>query len=271
MRPAPPPNHTLPPDTHCLNCRRELTGKFCANCGQRATTKRFSLKTLWDGQFIEDVLQLNRGLGRTVVDLFYRPGYLALDYIGGHRKKYFNFLALLLLTLGIDLLLRSYATVPLDFILAKRFAIQMPIPEESEALDAVLRRSYRVVIFAILAFVTFLQWLIYWRKPFNFWEHFVGICFLFAMQNVFSILGGILPLFPLSREVLAFNYQANSALITAMTFVYFWQFSTRLYRSFFGRLWRVYLLWMFTVTLAALILAGVVNFAIGIYDPAGLN
>ena len=73
----------------CLNCGLELTGRFCAHCGQRNVPPRPTLRELisdaygelvgWDGKLV-----------RTMVLLLRSPGALARAILDGHRASYIS-------------------------------------------------------------------------------------------------------------------------------------------------------------------------------------
>lgn len=78
----------------CLNCGTEFTGKYCPECGQKASTGRMTVKkslqsllatiTSFDGRFF-----------RTMGNLFWRPGHMVRDYITGKRALYVHPVSLL--------------------------------------------------------------------------------------------------------------------------------------------------------------------------------
>lgn len=72
---------------HCLNCDTELRGQYCANCGQRSTTRLISLWQLLKEAF-GDLLEFDSRLWRTLIPLVRRPGRLTLDYLQGRRARY---------------------------------------------------------------------------------------------------------------------------------------------------------------------------------------
>ena len=236
--------------------------KYCAHCGQRATTRRFGLHTLWDGQFVEEVFQLNRGLGRTLLELLYRPGGLARDYLAGHRKRYFNFITLLLLLVAVDALLRSYSPIAVDVMLEARFAITIPLDGHvhTNEVKKLLGESYRIVVLFTLPIAAFLQWLILWRLPYNYWEHVVAVTLLAAAQTLLSIIGGLIPLLPVAEDIMITNYYVTAWIVYTWVVLFYWQFTKGVYRTWFGRLWRVVVSWIFYISLTAGILGGVVAY-----------
>ena len=72
----------------CVHCGAEYTGRLCPQCGMPARWNRFTWKLL-----ILNFLDIwglgNRPMFRTIRDLFWRPGYMMRDYLGGHHLSYF--------------------------------------------------------------------------------------------------------------------------------------------------------------------------------------
>lgn len=229
------------------------------------------MKTLWDGQFIEDVFQLNRGLLRTVVELLYRPGRLAVDYLVGHRKRYFNFLAFLLLIVATDALLRNYSTLPMTRILQERFAITTSFTETADAWESILKVRYRVVILSAIPIAACWQWLLLRRTKFNYWEHFVAVCYLIAGQSLISIIGGILPVFPLPETVLVWNYRVTALTIAGYTLLFYWQFIRQFYPTWKGKAWRTVVIWLAVNLTILMILAGAIGFVSGYNNAVGVD
>jgi len=77
----------LKPVEVCLNCGTALSGQYCGNCGQRATSRLISVWELLRDAF-GDLLELDSRLWRTLVPLAVRPGQLTLDYLEGRRARF---------------------------------------------------------------------------------------------------------------------------------------------------------------------------------------
>ena len=72
----------------CECCHTNYQGNYCPRCGQSWHIGRYSFKTAMLG-FL-DVWGLgNRGMFRTIRDLFLRPGYMIRDYLKGMQAAYF--------------------------------------------------------------------------------------------------------------------------------------------------------------------------------------
>jgi hypothetical protein len=80
----------------CLNCGEKLLGEFCWRCGQEAVDLRRPLRDL-AGDFLDNVLELDSKLLRTIGPLLFRPGRLTREYLAGRRAPYVRPLKLYLL------------------------------------------------------------------------------------------------------------------------------------------------------------------------------
>ena len=90
----------------CPTCGRHYVGNYCPQCGQSSTIGRYSFKKAV--LLYLDVWGLgNRGMFRTVRDLFLRPGYMIRDYLGGMQMAYFPPFKMLFLLLALQLLVNS--------------------------------------------------------------------------------------------------------------------------------------------------------------------
>lgn len=78
----------------CLNCGAELTGAYCANCGQTAHPHR-SLMSLGH-DILHGVFHFEGKVWNTLPELFLRPGRLTRRYIDGERAKFVSPMALYL-------------------------------------------------------------------------------------------------------------------------------------------------------------------------------
>lgn len=90
----PGPRDTSPPA--CLNCGETLQGAFCSRCGQEAADFHRPLRS-FVSDFVENVLNLDSKLLRTLGPLLFMPGRLTREYLAGRRASYVRPLKLYLL------------------------------------------------------------------------------------------------------------------------------------------------------------------------------
>jgi hypothetical protein len=72
----------------CRRCAAEMDGEYCSACGQRHAA-RLRLRRILPEAF-RDITSLERGLGRTTLELARSPGRMVRSYIGGDRSGYTN-------------------------------------------------------------------------------------------------------------------------------------------------------------------------------------
>jgi hypothetical protein len=101
--------------TNCLNCNKPFTNNdlFCSSCGQRTTTHRFSLKSIFAHDFIHAVFHLDRGFFGTLKNLFLQPGTVVKEFLEGKRVKYFNYFTMILILITIGHFLQKYSPIKL--------------------------------------------------------------------------------------------------------------------------------------------------------------
>lgn len=71
----------------CLNCGEKLLGEFCWRCGQEAADFHRPLRSL-AADFLDNVLNLDSKLLRTIGPLLFKPGRLTREYLEGRRASY---------------------------------------------------------------------------------------------------------------------------------------------------------------------------------------
>lgn len=85
--PAAVPNPPTVDEPRCPNCREPLLGEFCYACGQ---PKKGFIRHLSGiiGDFLDTVFNIDSRTLRTVLPLFFRPGFLSIEYFEGRRVRY---------------------------------------------------------------------------------------------------------------------------------------------------------------------------------------
>ena len=100
----------------CTNCGEQYKGRFCPQCGQAGSWDRFS----WRRTILNflDIWGLgNRPMFRTIMELFWRPGYMVRDYLLGHRQLYFPPFKLLAVTMALTLFINFLTGAEIDSFL----------------------------------------------------------------------------------------------------------------------------------------------------------
>lgn len=78
---------TKPPYSHCKNCGHELHGQYCSVCGQFAmsSNRPFRESIVF---YLEHHYALDHKMGTSLRYLFFRPGFLAREYMEGRIERH---------------------------------------------------------------------------------------------------------------------------------------------------------------------------------------
>jgi hypothetical protein len=95
----------------CTNCGIARPGAYCATCGQRGTHGRLTVPAIVD-QVASDVLNMDRGLLFTALELTRRPGDAIRDYVQGKRVRYTGPVKYFVLTVALT----TFATTQLGMV-----------------------------------------------------------------------------------------------------------------------------------------------------------
>ena len=84
----------------CQNCGDDYEGDYCRSCGQPAKTTRITLKNSFSN-FFSSFFSIEHGFLHTIYELWYRPGYMVMDFIRGQRQPYYKPFSLLIVMAAI--------------------------------------------------------------------------------------------------------------------------------------------------------------------------
>lgn len=196
---------------NCKNCDTVLTGKFCINCGQKAEIHRITAGSVLH-DFFHAFTHTDKGFLLTIKELLKRPGIVAKEFIEGRRKKYFNPLSFLVITMAVSAYL-SYQSGYFESFNARQKAPSQQSSEKKQPFDInKLNKSSRIMYDAnmtivkhgkilglvlITPLIAALSWLFFRKPKYNYAEHFVQASYLFGLSNVFRVVVFI-PVFVIS-------------------------------------------------------------------------
>lgn len=215
----------------CKNCGAHLEEEagFCSYCGARVIRDRISFSFLFK-EFMDKVLNVDNRLLKTFLHLFHKPDVVINSYINGVRKRYFNPVSYLIISITVNGLYIYF----LKDILLDAFTIQSP----SSAFDNAEYTSNFMDVFteyqAIFTVMNipiygFLSWLVFLnRRKYNFYEHLV--IYLYTASHVtFISFFAVLPFYFISTDLTA----KISVAMSLFTFVYFAFVLIRLFKLSF--------------------------------------
>ncbi|MBS1772478.1 MAG: DUF3667 domain-containing protein [Bacteroidetes bacterium] len=82
-------HNKLRKETDCLNCGAQVTGRYCANCGQENVEPKQTFGHLLT-HFFNDITHFDGKFFVTAKTLLFKPGFLSEEYLKGRRMKYLD-------------------------------------------------------------------------------------------------------------------------------------------------------------------------------------
>ena len=72
----------------CLNCSADLTGKYCAACGEKRLSKRDYAIGHFVAHAMHDLTHFDAKIFSSLIPLIFRPGLLTAEFLAGKRTRY---------------------------------------------------------------------------------------------------------------------------------------------------------------------------------------
>ena len=85
--PAPPPPTAAAKTRPCANCGAPMHGPYCYACGQPEKGMIRQLASVM-ADVLDTIFNIDSRVFRSLVPLYFRPGYLTLEYFAGRRVRY---------------------------------------------------------------------------------------------------------------------------------------------------------------------------------------
>lgn len=221
----------------CLNCGHSISDEFCAHCGQKADTARITPHSLIKNDILGSVWHVEAKFFHTLKNLLFRPGITAMNYISGKRIRYNNFISLLLILFGFNVLSYHYY---------EKFAPQEILTDDVIYMKNFFSKYSKVILFVIIPILGMNGYFLFKKMKLNIAEHFIigtvsllGILILFLLSDMVSLIGLWKPvekIFNIIDKILF----GLSILFPAITY---WNAFKNSY-SKLGLLWRVSVLYV---------------------------
>jgi hypothetical protein len=179
----------------CVNCGTDTDGKYCSNCGQRLQVKRITFKEGWH-DFWARIYGFDGMFPRTLKDLTVRPGFVAREFIGGNRIRYYGPVGYYFFIITLFLLLLSMIGMNyVDYL--KAMQESLPVQEGQTELNNKTRNwvadNLKIVAFFIVPFIALASRYIFFRKQnLNFIEHTVPVFYMLGHWYWVSMIEAII-------------------------------------------------------------------------------
>jgi len=177
-------------DLHsCLNCQSETSGTYCANCGQKTSTHRYSLIHFIEHDLIHGVWHVDKGVLFTVKELILRPGDSVREFIQGKRVRFFSFVTLIFLLLAISSLLSQYVKIHLSDI--------MPLNSKQtmSAYEGFATKYPKVIILILIPLYSLFSYFWFKKAQLNYSEHLVLNSYKTAIELILALIFTVVTIF----------------------------------------------------------------------------
>ena len=172
---------------NCKNCGNQFEVNFCNVCGQKPA-HRLDVKHVLH-EAVHVFTHADKGIFAFIPNILTRPGIMALEYVEGKRKKYFNPFQYLLLIVGVVvfLVVKSHMmenmldSTPTPGLTSKQIATQ-------KAFAGIMQKYFNVILLLFIPVFAFFSYFFFKKKKYNYAENIVLISFVQAQQNTISLI-----------------------------------------------------------------------------------
>ena len=194
----------------CLNCDAHVSQNYCAQCGQKTSTHRFSLQHFFIHDFVHGIFHLDKGFLFTIKELLTRPGHSVREYIQGKRVNHFNYFTTLILVLTIGYLLSKAEKVHPSQLF-----------ENISGLTKVLKDYSKITVFLGVPVYALSSYALFYRRAKqNYTENLVINLFMLCGNLTISLL---LKMFMIFTDDIQFLRSVN-LVVTGMVLIYVYVF-----------------------------------------------
>jgi len=166
------------PISLCVNCGKEVTTKFCPECGQPYPPKKLGLTTMWY-DFQSRIIGFDGMFPRTIRDLTLRPGKASKNYIHGNRMMYYGPVGYFFLMITLWLLLASFLNIDMKDLLSQSSSLaNKPKTGSGEeqvnnVIFSLMSENWKLFSFMIIPVLAVIGKLFFRKSPYNLVEHAV--------------------------------------------------------------------------------------------------
>jgi len=220
--------------THCLNCGEFFgpSAKFCSACGQTTATHRLTIGHLLHEVF-HAVTHADKGIFNLVKILATRPYKVAIDYVEGSRKKYFNPVTFFLHCVGTFIFINSVAKLFGDVVKPDpKVVAQIPteagrqnyiaLATRSGEANAFMSKNTNIVSMIAVPFYAGLIWLFFRRRGRKLSEIMLAVILFTAFSTLLFTLV-VTPVMGYYRGQPMYFYVLITGLVLQMVY-YTWGF-----------------------------------------------
>lgn len=166
----------------CLNCDAALLGKFCHQCGQKASTHRITFKSFVTHDLVHGIWHVDKGILYTVRTLLSSPGYAVKSFLSGKRVMHYNIFALFIIVITLKTLIDGQLK-PGNVFQSDNIGLSASDEKINQVINNYYKALYLISIPVLSCFT-----ILYFRKlRYNFSEHIVFNCFILTGAYLYAL------------------------------------------------------------------------------------
>ena len=158
----------------CKNCGHSFIGNHCNNCGQKLAHRLDSKHIAHE--LVHVFTHTDKGIFSFIPMILLRPGTLALEYVEGRRKRYFNMFQYLILVVGVITFIMSKTNYMENMMETFNLSTEKSsarVAAVSARINGVIQQYFNLFLFALIPVFSFFSWLFFKAKKYNYAENFV--------------------------------------------------------------------------------------------------
>lgn len=202
--------------TVCKNCDFEYEGKFCPQCGQKAKTKRITMKQVFNDAR-QHFIHFDQGFLYTIKALLLRPGHAVREYLEGKRVKHIRPVKFMFWSAAISFLVFHF--IGLDKDMLEKMGQQQHSGNNQvsqrfgEKVFSLFSEHPAIALFIMIPLIAFWSRVLFRRYQYNYAEHFVLNAYLMGEVSLASIVTA-----PLSKLIGQFTTSTVPMTLFSVSF-----------------------------------------------------
>lgn len=172
----------------CKNCGHSFIGNHCNHCGQKLAHRLDSKHIAHE--LVHVFTHTDKGIFSFIPMILLRPGTLALEYVEGRRKRYFNMFQYLILVVGIITFIMSktnYMENVMETMNTDAVKASARVAAVQAKVSGAVNQYFNLVLFGLIPVFSFFCWLFFKKKGYNYAENFVLQAAIQAQTTTISI------------------------------------------------------------------------------------
>lgn len=163
----------------CKNCSFQFQGNYCPQCGQSSHEQRIDARYILH-DVPHSIFHIDQGFFYTLKSMFTRPGAIIDEFLEGQRVKYFRPLAYVVIMSAICTLIVK----GLQWLMIKTAGTGAAVAQD----ESFFTHYFSLFIFIMIPFASLITWLTFYKKKYNYWEHFIANTYIAAQLNIMLVL-----------------------------------------------------------------------------------